>query len=93
MSCEKITYDIDGVALVVQIIASVLMFLNSPINEPSGAFMVNVVDFETPKKRNSKLKFGFLLLKLFKVGVIKSQQKPIYLVISNEFFLFQNELK
>jgi hypothetical protein len=62
MTIDKITYCIDLIALVVQIIATFFMFLNSPINIPSGAFMGNDVDYSTPNKQNKRLKFGFKLL-------------------------------
>ena len=62
MCNEKITYGVDLIALLIQIVASILMFLNSPMNKPQGSFMVNKVDVATPLKRNNKLRFGFLLL-------------------------------
>jgi hypothetical protein len=62
MSYEKITYIIDLLALSIQIIAAVLMFLNSPVNRPNGSFLVNNIDFETPQKRNYRLRLGFMLL-------------------------------
>ena len=62
MCYEKITYCIDITALVIQIIATILMFSNSPFNKPSGAFMPKKIDFEIPNKRNKRLNFGFKLL-------------------------------
>jgi hypothetical protein len=62
MTIDKVTYLIDLIALVVQIIATVFMFLNSPMNIPSGAFLVDKVDYSTPNKQNKRLKLGFKLL-------------------------------
>lgn len=62
MCSEKLIFSIDFFALFIQIIASVIMFQNSPENKPQGIFMRNTVDIQTPKRRNNSLRFGFLLL-------------------------------
>lgn len=62
MILEKIQYLLDLIALLIQITASVIVYLNSPVNKPMGLFMSNNVDMKTPELRNRKLRFGFLLL-------------------------------
>lgn len=62
MDSQKIVNSIDLIALIIQIIATVFMFFNSPINKPSIAFSYPSVDMKTPQKRNQRLRLGFLLL-------------------------------
>jgi len=54
---------LDFAALVIQVIGTVIMFLNSPKNEPKGTFIgTSNPDYETPKKREHRTKRGFFLL-------------------------------
>lgn len=59
---KSIENSIDLIALIIQIIATIQMFFNSPINKPNATFSFPSVDFETPKRRNKRLRLGFLFL-------------------------------
>jgi len=54
---------LDLLALLIQITGTVIMFLNAPKNEPKGTFVyAGNSDYETPKKRERRTKWGFFLL-------------------------------
>lgn len=54
---------LDILALIIQIIATILMFLNSPSNKPEGNFIYSDdPDYLLPKRKNKWLKKGFLIL-------------------------------
>ncbi len=59
---KNITYVLDIIALVIQIIATAILFFNGPKNKPDGAFIFNKVDLETPRKREKNLRIGFAIL-------------------------------
>jgi len=58
-----LTNILDLTALIIQIIGTIIMFLNAPKNEPKGAFIgTSNPDYKTPQKRERRTKYGFLLL-------------------------------
>jgi hypothetical protein len=54
---------LDLLALLIQITGTVIMFFNAPKNKPEGTFIrASNPDYETPKKRERRIKWGFFLL-------------------------------
>lgn len=59
----RVTNILDLLALIIQIMATIIMFFNSPSNKPEGSFIYSGnPDFTTPKRKNRWLKNGFLIL-------------------------------
>jgi hypothetical protein len=58
-----ITTILDLLALVVQFVGSLVMYLNSPLNRPEGVIF-GAGDTIIPKQRNRRLKTGFSILAL-----------------------------
>ncbi len=63
MPVSKIITLIDFTALTLQIVATLIMFSNSPINKPFGAFVgASNPDYETPRRKQIWLKRGLGIL-------------------------------
>lgn len=60
MRTEAITYVLDGTALLIEIAATVIMFLNSPTH--SGSSMVNEAECKVSQSKERRTRLGFLIL-------------------------------
>ncbi|WP_377184716.1 hypothetical protein [Mucilaginibacter ximonensis] len=55
----------DALALILQFVGTLFMYLNSPVNKPEGVvYLKNFgeTSFAVPKRRNKMLRVGFLTL-------------------------------
>lgn len=57
MDCIKL---MEISSILFQLVGSIILFLNSPINEPTGSFIYSEnPNYDKPKKKNISLKWGF----------------------------------
>lgn len=58
----RITNWVDVIALIIQIVGTMLMAINAPKNKPMGTFAGLGVDYKTPLKRENYIRMGLIVL-------------------------------